>query len=318
MELVSQPTLTAEDIANLYRLLHEHHTIFEKVYGKWAITINYHMALHIPDVIIDHGPPQAFWCFSYERMNGFLSRMPTSNRCIEVEVMNRYLCDYTMNNIELPNIDVPRALRGIVHEEKDEPLIPSFIQSIRVMSTLESVPNLFLRQQLVDKGDIFDGTWPVYPSKRKVKITAEFYRELKSFFVDLYGSELNYVPRKYGRCSVNGQTFSSHMNSTDRHSTVKCMFVDSENKLVPYFGIVRFFFTVTIAVQQRPKFHYLAYVTWLKFHPSHPEPLSQLYTVKKEFYASDRIVSPRRLIRRCSLLSPKSSESFFFVSELPR
>ena len=320
VELISLPAFTADDITKLYRLLHDHHTL----YGKWAITINYHMALHIPDVINDHGPPQSFWCFGYERMNGLLSKMPTSNRCIEVEVMNRYLCDYMMNNIELPNIEVPRPLRGIVHEQY-EPLVPSITQSLHVLSLLEEVPNQFLRQQSVNRGDIPDGIkWPVqllHPSKRNVRITSELHRELKSFFLNLYHTELDCVPRridKHGRCIVNGQTFSSNMNSTDRHSTVKCMFVDNADNLVPYFGIVRFFFTITVVVQKTPKFHYLAYTTWLKFHSLNPEPLSQLYTVKKEFYASDKIVSPRRLVRRCSLLSPKSSESFFFVSELPK
>lgn len=276
--LISLPALSMDDITTLYRLLHEHHSLFNKVYGKWAITINYHMALHIPDVIIDHGPPQAFWCFGYERMNGFLSRIPTSNRSIEFEVMNRYLCDYTLNSIPLPNIEIPRPLRCIVREEKD-PLVPSIIRSLDVMSTLtSSVSNMFLHQQMIDKGDVND-SWPVkllHPSKKFMKISKELHRELKSFFVDLYGSEFDYVPQRidqHGRCIVNGQTFSSHMNSTDRHSTVKCMFVDNANELAPYFGIVRFFFTVTAVVQQKPKLHYLAYITWLKFHSSNPEPL---------------------------------------------
>lgn len=319
---ISSPAFKMDDLATLYRLLHEHHSLFHSMYGKWAISINYHMALHIPDVIIDHGPPQAFWCFGYERMNGFLSRMPNSNRSIEVEVMNRYLCDYTMNSIVLPNIKIPKPLRGIVCEGY-EPLEPSIIQSLRVESILESTPiDRFLCQQTVDKGDVVD--WPVellHPTKRNVKISPEFFTELKTFFQDLYGDDFDYVPpriNKHGRCSVNGQTFSSNFNSTDRNSTVKCMFVDNTNELSPYFGIVRFFFMVTTVVQQQPKCHYLAYITWLKFHSSNPDPLSQLYTVRKDFYTTDRIVSPRRLLRRCSLLSPRSSEAFFFVSELPK
>lgn len=324
--LISLPALTFEDLASLYRLLHEHHKLFHDVYGKWAISINYHMALHIPDVIIDHGPPQAFWCFGYERMNGFMARMPNSRRSIEVEVMNRYLCDFTTNcySIEVPNIKVPRPLRGIICED-DDPLEPSIIQSLRVLSYLDAVPNKFSRQQVLDKGDIREGcSWPVkvlQPSKMNVKISQEFYTELRSFFQDLYGDEFDYAPPridKHGRCTVNGQTFSSNFNSTDHYSTVKCMFVDNTHELVPYFGIVRFFFTVTAVIQQQPKLHYLSYITWLKFHSSTPEPLSQLYTVNKNFYTADRIVSPRRLIRRCSLSSPKTSESFFFVSDLPK
>ena len=61
--------------------------LVEYNYGKWAITVNYHMSLHIPDIISDFGPPNTFWCFSYERVNGTLAgTTPNSNRNIEVEV----------------------------------------------------------------------------------------------------------------------------------------------------------------------------------------------------------------------------------------
>ena len=78
--LVAYPIFTMDNLTSLYRLLHEHHKLFYQVYGKWSITVNYHMALHIPDLIIDHGSPPSFWCFPYERMNGSLTRMPNSNR----------------------------------------------------------------------------------------------------------------------------------------------------------------------------------------------------------------------------------------------
>ncbi len=32
------------------------------------------------------------------------------------------------------------------------------------------------------------------------------------------------------------------INSTDRGSVVKVMFVDEDNELAPYYGIVRFYF----------------------------------------------------------------------------
>ena len=52
------------------------------------VTVNYHMALHMPEVILDYGPPHAFWCFAYERMNGILASTPTNNRGIENEVLD--------------------------------------------------------------------------------------------------------------------------------------------------------------------------------------------------------------------------------------
>lgn len=91
ISLIVSPVFTHDNIATLYRLLHEHHNLFCQYYGKWAVTVNYHMSLHIPDMILDLGPPQSFWCFAYERMNGILAGTPNSNRCIEIEVANRFV-----------------------------------------------------------------------------------------------------------------------------------------------------------------------------------------------------------------------------------
>ncbi len=79
---ISSPVLTLDDVTSLHRLLHEHHSLFCRVYGKWAVSVNYHMGLHLPDIILDYGPPQSFWCFPFERMNGKLAGCPNSNRCV--------------------------------------------------------------------------------------------------------------------------------------------------------------------------------------------------------------------------------------------
>ena len=50
---------------------------------------------------------------------------------------------------------------------------------------------------------------------------------------------------KYGWCSVNGQTFSSDFNSTDRGSIDKAMFVlkdnDSASLLWNYKGFLKYY-----------------------------------------------------------------------------
>ena len=61
-----KPVICDEEVSSLYRILNEHHKLFAAVYGKWHVTINYHMALHIPDVIADFGPTHGYGCFAYE------------------------------------------------------------------------------------------------------------------------------------------------------------------------------------------------------------------------------------------------------------
>ncbi len=73
ISIVAAPVLLRDQVADLRRLIPDHHTLFARTYGKWSVTVNYHMCLHLPDMILDHGPPHAFWCFSYERMNGILA-----------------------------------------------------------------------------------------------------------------------------------------------------------------------------------------------------------------------------------------------------
>lgn len=185
-----------------------------------------------------------------------------------------------------------------------------------------SFDDKFEFQMILDRGNVSD--WPVHfmhPCKLNVRVTPAFLGELRTFFNKLYGNECEYVqPRigKYGRCIVNGQKFSSDFNSTDRGSIVKAMFVDGNNELAPYFGIVRFYFTVTTVINAERRTHQLAYVTWLKFRSLNPERLSKLFRVTNQEYQGDRIISPRRFICRCVLVSTKPTVPLYFVSELSK
>ena len=60
-------------------LLHEAHRrliriikLIEENHGRNKITLNLHLSLHLNECSIDYGPLYAFWCFSFERMNGIL------------------------------------------------------------------------------------------------------------------------------------------------------------------------------------------------------------------------------------------------------
>ena len=60
----------------------------ELLYRKDAITPNMHLHGHL---ILDYGPVQEFWLFSFERCNGILGKQPTNNRDIESQLMERFL-----------------------------------------------------------------------------------------------------------------------------------------------------------------------------------------------------------------------------------
>ena len=48
---ICKPTLNEVDVVNLFRMVQDHHKAFTAAYGKWSTSINYHMTLHICDVI---------------------------------------------------------------------------------------------------------------------------------------------------------------------------------------------------------------------------------------------------------------------------
>ena len=50
-------------------------TLIEKKYGRNVITPNLHLSLHLSACSHDFGPLYAFWCFSFERMNGILGKL---------------------------------------------------------------------------------------------------------------------------------------------------------------------------------------------------------------------------------------------------
>jgi len=48
--------------------------LIEEHYGQQLITSNIHLSLHITECCRDYGPLYAFWCYSFERMNGILGK----------------------------------------------------------------------------------------------------------------------------------------------------------------------------------------------------------------------------------------------------
>ena len=75
----------------------------ESLYGKEIITPNMHMHCHLRSCIEDYGPLHSFWLFAFERYNGILGAIPNNNHCIELQMINRFVIDQFLRNIELPS-----------------------------------------------------------------------------------------------------------------------------------------------------------------------------------------------------------------------
>jgi len=79
--------------------------LIENNHGRSHITPNLHLSLHLYECSSDYGPLYAFWCFSFERMNGILGNLPNSNRQIEPELMRRLMFDKQIDSIICSGIE---------------------------------------------------------------------------------------------------------------------------------------------------------------------------------------------------------------------
>ena len=75
---------------------------FERLYGKDSVTPNMHMHAHLKACIDDFGPLHSFWLYAFERYNGILEHIPNNNRCIEPQLMQRFIDDGVVQSTAPP------------------------------------------------------------------------------------------------------------------------------------------------------------------------------------------------------------------------
>ncbi len=101
--LLSQHELSRRHIDLADALLTQFCKKVEQIYGKEAITPNMHMHGHLKQVILDFGPIQEYWLYSFERYNGIMGKQPTNNRAVEPQLMNRFLYDSALTTFSYPD-----------------------------------------------------------------------------------------------------------------------------------------------------------------------------------------------------------------------
>ena len=190
--------------------------------------------------------------------------------------MSKLLQQLSFSNCELTNIltKTSTALKPILatNVEMDADNYAVYQYKLYISPVLDH----FECQCNIDRGEV--DHWPIeflHPTKNRVQEVKEVYN---FFYKNVYNTDgnvyVNHRIDKFGRCSVNGQTYSSDFNSTDSGSVVsKGLFVlkDSNepdfnstesgsvvskglfvlkdsNELHPFFGIIRFFFKLCVTL----------------------------------------------------------------------
>ena len=88
-------------------------------------------------------------------------------------------------------------------------------------------------------------------------------------------------------------------------TVISVMYIQESVNLDAVFLMDRCFLVILIHCQGLVVRFCFADVSWLKFRSGNVEPLSNLYTVTRDAYHHDHILSSRRFSCRCTLTSPK-------------
>lgn len=102
--ILCKQQLSLEDINLADALLLQFCKKVEDTHGNSAITPNMHMHGHLKEVILNYGPLQEFWCYSFERYNGILGKQPTNNRNIEPQLLKKFLRIKASYDISYPDM----------------------------------------------------------------------------------------------------------------------------------------------------------------------------------------------------------------------
>ena len=333
-EIVLRDPISQADIDHLNKLLIDHHQLYAKIFGEFSVSINYHMVLHLPDQILNWGPPTAWWCFPYERRIGELSDTLTSGKSVEEQIFNHFFLQHCADHLPMPvlpdvlNKQIPAAITPLLETPSDCATESHHASSLgraaedffigKVTSTY--TPKLIAGDpfQLVENEEFSTSSWPVNmlpPKRLNKRVQLSFLKDLKTYFRNLYHDAFFLVEPRidiFARCNVNGTTFSSQFNRTECGSTILAYYVNCDlhgnETASPYFAKVTFFFKVRVHISSdagivKLKTHNLAYVEWYRFanrNHSVDKP-SGLHALSGLFYKGNNLLNVRRLIRRVVL-----------------
>ena len=159
--LLGRRTITVDVISQADNFLTEFCNQFLILYGPTGCTPNLHLSLHLKECLLDYGPVHGFWCYSFERCNGCLSKFHTNNKdMIEVQLMRKFLCQQNASFLDIP--DEANSLFQLLRTKETGSLKETF-------KDLSAIPNL----QSLANSDIYNPTSSDYsfnPMQAHIKL----------------------------------------------------------------------------------------------------------------------------------------------------
>jgi len=197
--LLCKQCLTHDEVSLADALLIHFCKRVEHLYTKEAITPNMHMHGHLKEVILDYGPIQEFWLFSFERYNGILGKQPSNNRLIEPQLMSRFLNDNFAHSFTFPE------------EFADEFSSLSLKENV-----VGSVFDTLTLQEFKLPTKYSQGVF----GAEEVQVVSQLYSQL---YPEASNITVNSVFIKYTKVVLKGRTFGSCGKGTHKSKACVCM-----------------------------------------------------------------------------------------------
>ncbi|GET55988.1 hypothetical protein GLOIN_2v1775288 [Rhizophagus irregularis DAOM 181602=DAOM 197198] len=274
--LVNQ-ILESNLVDEAHRSLIEIVKLIENHHGRDKITPNLHFSLHLRDCSSDYGPLYAFWCFSFERINGILGSLPNSNRKIESELMRRLMFDKQIENIISSGIEV-KGLE-LLNSQRT-------IGSLSVTDEFSSdeMHRFWLNSQNIKDSQIsgkegFPGEF-LKPVSHNILLSSEMLNLMVEYHNATYesfgfrrplveGLDNDIIIRvkinQFGRCQIGSEVFRSSLSLRHvKSSYVLAKFITDDEDVDTYPDQIQYYFTHVVDFLDGPVEHFLAYIRWYK------------------------------------------------------
>ena len=280
-QLLCQPILNTDQVHKAHHLLVQFCKTFENLYGSSHCTPNMHMSCHLKDCILDFGPLSSFWCFPFERYNGFLEGFQKSWNGPEKQMIRKFLSmQYINSQQDVTNGGnfINTVRKGIEKHSRVNTVgrYGSFDQTtIQDLNTITCIHNTTCSVASLD------GTQQSYhclirPFYEKSFNDSELACVKKMYSILYPSSTINQVSRLYleaRQMLINSEEFISEKSRSAKSSLIAAHWpgvvgIDPQGEAPLRVGSVISFIQHKIVLENRePVIHNLARISWLQDHP---------------------------------------------------
>ena len=281
--ILCKSCIKKDEVKTADKLLLEFCVGVETLYGYQACTPNMHLHCHLRDCILDVGPLNSFWCFSFERYNGILENMKKTWNSPESQLIHKFSNLQAFTGVTLPQSASPELIHCFTAMRDSKSALPDPIvmdgYAVRNYEMNISCPAADICMLKMDFHSVS------LPGREK--FMTEVQKDLLTeMYATVYGSEnVHYIPLRhvqFHQVYVFDEAFTSKISRTTRSSMVVGFWpqLSSILKTSPCTEDIRVgeiqYFIIHKPIlksqsgqplQQSNKEHMLAVVHWFQDHP---------------------------------------------------